>query len=180
MHLLLLVLLILLFFFILRFFHSVIWVPLKIQNHFRKQGLGGPEYRPIFGNTPEIRNMRIAEAKTRPNSNSIPHDILRRVIPHYYNWSMIYGKNLLFWFGAKPRLAIADPDMIKEILLNSKGLYERLASDPFSNKLLLGEGLVELSGEKWAFHRRITSQAFNMERVKMFIQFLFFQSSTPI
>lgn len=59
-------------------------------------------------------------------------------------------------------MAIADPDMIKEILMNSSGSYE----NPLS-KLLFGEGLVGLTGEKWAVHRRITSQAFNMERIKV-------------
>lgn len=63
-------------------------------------------------------------------------------------------------------MAIADPDMIKEILMNSSGSYERIGFNPLS-KLLFGEGLVGLTGEKWAVHRRITSQAFNMERIKV-------------
>lgn len=169
MHLLLLlVLLILLLLFILKLLHSIIWVPLKIQNHLRKQGIGGPDYRPIFGNTAKIRRLMIAEAESKPIS--ISHDIVHRVIPHYYNWSRIYGKNFLYWFGPNPRLAIADPDMIKEILLNSKGSYEKVGFNPLS-KMLFGEGLVGLSGDKWAVHRRITSQAFNMERIKVPLQF---------
>ena len=32
---------------------------------------------------------------------------------------------------------------------------------------MFGDGLVGLSSEKWTLHRRITSQAFNMERVKV-------------
>lgn len=41
------------------------------------------------------------------------------VIPHYYSWSTLNGKTFLYWFGAKPRLAIADPDLIKEILIRN-------------------------------------------------------------
>ncbi|CAI9763708.1 unnamed protein product [Fraxinus pennsylvanica] len=38
-----------------------------------------------------------------------------------------------------------------------------------SSKILFGDGLVGLDGDKWAVHRKITSQAFNMERVKGWI-----------
>ncbi|XP_027149462.1 cytochrome P450 734A1-like [Coffea eugenioides] len=164
MHLLLLLILVLLISFILKFVYSIIWVPLKIQRHFRKQGIEGPDYHPIFGNTAEIRRRMIAEAEAEPIS-FVSHEIVHRVMPHYYNWSTLYGKTFLYWFGPKPRLAVADPDMIKEILLNNTGSYEKVKFNPLS-KLLFGEGLVRLSGEKWAVHRRITSQAFNMERIK--------------
>ncbi|GFY95882.1 cytochrome P450, family 721, subfamily A, polypeptide 1 [Actinidia rufa] len=129
---------------LLNFAHSILWVPLKIQRHFRSQGVGGPNYRPILGNSAEIRRRMIAEAES--TSISFDHDIVRRAIPHYYNWSTVYGKTFLYWFGSKARLAIARPDMIKEVLLNTR--------------------LVGLTGEKWAVHRRITNQAFNRERVK--------------
>lgn len=165
MQLLLLVILALLISIILRFAYSIIWVPLKIQRHFRKQGIKGPDYRPISGNTAETRRQMIAEAEAKPIS-FITHDIVHRVIPHYYNWSTVYGKTFLYWFGPKPRLAVADPDTIKEILLNASGCYEKVRFNPLS-KLLFGEGLVGLSDEKWAVHRRITSQAFNMERIKV-------------
>lgn len=94
------------------------------------------------------------------------HDIVQRVMPHYYNWSNEYGKNFLYWFGPKPRLAIADPDLIKEVLMNSSGCFEKTKFNPLA-KLLFGDGLVALMGEKWAVHRRITAQAFNMEIVKV-------------
>ncbi|KAK4481465.1 hypothetical protein RD792_012364 [Penstemon davidsonii] len=106
----------------------------------------------------------IAKAESTPLSH-ITHDIAHRVIPHYCNWSTVYGKNFLYWFGPKPRLAIADPEMIKDILVNSNGLFHKIRFNPVS-KLLLGDGLVALEGQKWAVHRRITSQAFNMERIK--------------
>ncbi|KAL3840315.1 hypothetical protein ACJIZ3_024906 [Penstemon smallii] len=146
------------------FLHKIVWIPLKIQNHFRKQGVTGPSYRPMFGNTAEIRRLMIAKAESTPLSH-ITHDIAHRVMPHYCNWSTVYGKNFLYWFGPKPRLAIADPEMIKDILVNSNGLFHKIRFNPVS-KLLLGDGLIALEGQKWAVHRRITSQAFNMEIIK--------------
>lgn len=164
MLLLQLILILLLTFLFIKFTHSVIWVPLKFQHHFRNQGVGGPSYRPFSGNSAEIRRRMIAEAESRPIS-SFTHDIVGRAIPHFYNWSKVYGKTFLYWFGPRARLAISDPDMIKEFLLNTSGSFEKIPKDPLSG-MLGGQGLVGLAGEKWALHRRIATQAFNMERVK--------------
>ncbi|KAB2626770.1 cytochrome P450 734A1-like [Pyrus ussuriensis x Pyrus communis] len=71
------------------------------------------------------------------------------------------------WFGMKPRLAISDPDMIKEILFNSGGSFIKILFTPLT-KFLLGDwGLVGLEGDQWTFHRRIVNNAFNMEHVKV-------------
>ncbi|KAG9143362.1 hypothetical protein Leryth_022207 [Lithospermum erythrorhizon] len=167
MHPLLIAFSLVLTYYLIKLLHSLIYVPLKLQNHFKNQGIQGPRYRLIIGNTAEIRRRMIAEAESSPMM-SFSHDILPKVAPHYYIWSREYGKNFLYWFGPRPRLAIADQDMIKEILMNGNGLFERPESNPLS-KMLFGDGLVGLSGEKWGVHRRITSQAFNMERVKGWI-----------
>jgi cytochrome P450 len=142
----------------------MIWVPLRIQTHFKKQGISGPKYKIIFGNSAEIRRLFAAAAESK--STCINHDILQRVAPLYYEWSRKYGKTFLYWFGSKPRLAMSDPDMIKEILMNTSGSFEKIPFNPQS-KVLFGGGLVGLDGDKWALHRRITNQAFNMERVKV-------------
>ncbi|XP_011036766.1 PREDICTED: cytochrome P450 734A1-like [Populus euphratica] len=160
---LLLILILLLLSCILKLTLSMIWVPLRIQAHFKKQGINGPKYRFIFGNSAEIRRLFAAAAESK--STCISHDVLHRVAPLYYEWSRKYGKTFLYWFGSKPRLAMSDPDMIKEILMNTGGSFEKIPFNPQS-KVLFGGGLVGLDGDKWALHRRITNQAFNMERVK--------------
>ena len=149
---------------VLKFVYSFILVPWKIENHFRKQGIRGPGYRLIFGNTAETKQL-YAKAVSKPISFD-HHDVLHRVIPFYYRWSVMYGKTFLHWFGSKPRLAISDPDMIKEVLANSDGSFEKIRLNPLA-KLLFGKGLVVLSGQEWAIHRRIANRAFNMERVKV-------------
>ncbi|KAK9053864.1 hypothetical protein SSX86_024939 [Deinandra increscens subsp. villosa] len=143
-----------------------IWIPLRIQLHFHQQGITGPAYRPIFfGNSAGIRRQMIAKAElSRPVSFS--HErVVERVMPHYYNWSKVHGDPFLYWFGSKARLAVSDPDMIKEILVSKSGSFGKIRFNPVS-KGLFGEGLVGLEGERWVIHRRIASQAFNMERVK--------------
>ncbi|GLT92154.1 hypothetical protein SLE2022_100060 [Rubroshorea leprosula] len=155
-----------LFICLLRFLYSVLWVPWRIQTHFRKQGIRGPGYRPIFGTIAQVRRLD-AEARSKP----IPldhHDVVRRVIPFFHTWSRIYGNTFLYWFGSTPRLTITDPDMIKEITMNTYGSFDKIGKNPLA-KVLFSQGLVGLTGEKWAFHRRIANQAFSMERVKSWV-----------
>ncbi|KAL5558081.1 hypothetical protein UlMin_034292, partial [Ulmus minor] len=159
----LLLLLLLLLVALLKFVYSIIWVPWKIEKHFQKQGVGGPGYRPIFfGNTAEIRRM-FDEVKSK--STLVDSDIVESAAPFYHRWSRMYGDTFLFWFGPTPRLAITDPEMIKEVLTNTSGSITKIGFTP-STRELFGEGVVGLEGETWALHRRITSQAFHMERVK--------------
>ncbi|KAF6166607.1 hypothetical protein GIB67_005469 [Kingdonia uniflora] len=148
---------------IIRIVYSFLWVPLRIQRHFLNQGIRGPGYRPIFGNAAQLRLM-ITQAQSKPMDH-FTHEILHRVIPHYYKWSHLYGKTYLYWFGSTARLALSDPDMIKEVLLNTSGSFGKVRFNPLSKKLF-GEGLVGLEGEKWARHRRITARALSLERVK--------------
>lgn len=147
----------------LKFLYSIIWVPWKIQQFFRKQGVNGPNYRLYYGNTTEMIRMT-NEALTK----SIPfkHDIVHRVLPDYYQWSAKYGKTFLCWFGVKPRLVLVDPDMIKEVLLKKMDIIDRDSFNPLA-KTLNGEGLPGLMGHEWAAHRKIATPAFNMEKVKV-------------
>ncbi|GMI91241.1 cytochrome P450, family 721, subfamily A, polypeptide 1 [Hibiscus trionum] len=148
----------------LKFVYSIIWIPWRIQNHFKKQGVTGPPYRPIIGNSAEIQRL-FEEAMLKPASVD-HHDILHRLAPFYHRWSGMYGTPFLFWFGSKPRLGVSDPDVIKEVAMS--GSFDKLGFNPMS-KMLFGQGLVGLKGEEWAIHRRITSQAFKMETVKGWI-----------
>ncbi|XP_076912274.1 cytochrome P450 734A6-like [Bidens hawaiensis] len=142
-----------------------LWVPLRTQLHFRRQGVGGPSY---FANSTAIRQRMLAEVESS-RTVSFNHDgVVHRVMPHYYNWSKMYGEPFLYWYGTQARLAVSDPDMIKEMLVNKNGSFGKIPLSP-DLKSLFGAGLVGLDGERWVVHRRITSQAFNMERVKEWV-----------
>lgn len=149
---------------LLQFAYSLIWVPWKIQRHFQRQGVRGPGYRPIFGNAAEIRRLY---SEAQPKSPDLAdNDVVGSVSPFYYRWSRMYGKNFLYWFGPKPRLAIADQEMIKTVLMNTSGSFGTVPQDPLS-KPLFAQGLVGLEGEQWALHRRIANQAFSLERIQV-------------
>ncbi|KAJ1419718.1 Cytochrome P450 [Sesbania bispinosa] len=161
-HLLLLVLFNLLLLFTARVVYSIIWVPWVISRHFHKQGIRGPSYRPIKGNTDEVLRM-YAEVQSKPMA--LCHDTLQRVCPFYHKWSRMYGKTMMYWHGSTPRLVTSDPDFIKEVLLRTGECFERMDPNP-SMKQFFGEGIIWLKGEKWAVHRAIANQAFKIERVK--------------
>ncbi|KAK1395665.1 hypothetical protein POM88_005528 [Heracleum sosnowskyi] len=149
----------------LKFLYSVLWVPWRIQQNFRKQGVNGPNYRPFYGNIAEMMRMtKEAQSKSIPFN----HDIVHRVLPDYYQWSVQYGKTFLCWFGTRPRLALADPDMIKEVCLNTSDTIDRDDFNPLS-RLLFGQGLPGLMGHKWAAHRKIATPAFYREKVKALV-----------
>ncbi|GMN44337.1 hypothetical protein TIFTF001_013531 [Ficus carica] len=151
---------------LLKFAYSLIWVPWKIQRHFQRQGVRGPSYRLIFGNAAEIRRL-YSEAQPK-SSDLTDNDVVGSVTPFYYRWSRMYGKNFLYWFGPKPRLAIANPEMIKNVLMNTSGSFGRVPQDPLSKPLFF-QGLVGLEGEQWALHRRIANQAFRLERIQSWV-----------
>ena len=53
----------------LKFIHKIIWIPLRIQYHFKKQGITGPSYLPISGNLGELRRLYAAAQ----SSKSMPY-----------------------------------------------------------------------------------------------------------
>ncbi|XP_029128469.1 cytochrome P450 734A1-like [Cajanus cajan] len=164
-HLLLFAILVLLLVLASRVAYSTIWVPWNIARHFRKQGIRGPSYRLIKGNTEEIHGM-YAEVQSKPMA--LCHDTLERVCPFYHRWSRMYGKTVLYWHGSKPKVVLSDPDMIKEILVKTGDGFERPDPNP-STKQFFGEGILVIKGEQWGVHRAIANQAFKMERVKSWI-----------
>ncbi|KAG6626769.1 hypothetical protein CIPAW_15G074700 [Carya illinoinensis] len=172
MNLLLLLIAMTIFFVLLKLLHAVLCLPWTIQGHFSRQGIRGPPYRPVVGNMPDIRRM-FAEALSKAMSRD-DHDTLHRLAPFYSEWPALYGRTFLYWLGSKPRLAIADADMIKEVLMNTGRSFEKFDFNP-PMKMFLGQGILSLKGERWSLHRRIANQAFKMEKTSYSIVLILFK-----
>ncbi|XP_059068912.1 cytochrome P450 734A1-like [Cryptomeria japonica] len=138
------------------------WKPLQVKKFFEAQGISGPPYRLFYGNTTDISRM-IDEQKSKPMPLS--HDMLPRVFPHLHQWSRIYGYDYVFWFGPNARLVVPHPELIKDICSTKFDNYSKLPTNPLSRQLV-GQGLVGLTGEKWARHRKIINPAFHMDLLK--------------
>ncbi|PKI55150.1 hypothetical protein CRG98_024441 [Punica granatum] len=71
-----------------------LWLnPIRIQRMMAAQGIKGPSYRFLHGNTKEILTMR-KEAMERPMASHLSHDILPRLQPNIHTWVDTYGINL--------------------------------------------------------------------------------------
>lgn len=57
------------------------------------------------------------------------------------------GMNFLHWHGSHAQLFITEPELIKEVLVNREGFYQKMDMEGYVKKLL-GESLVTNEGEK--------------------------------
>ncbi|KAJ4808743.1 Cytochrome P450 734A6 [Rhynchospora pubera] len=150
---------------------DILWFrPKKLEEHFAKQGIRGPQYRFFLGSVREMVGLMV-EASSKPMVPQTSHNIFPRVLAFYHYWKKIYGSMVLIWFGPTPRLAISDPEMIREIFLSRSEYFDRYESHPLVRQLE-GDGLVSLHGEKWAHHRKVLTPAFYMDNLKLLVPFV--------
>uniref|UniRef100_J3L235 Secologanin synthase n=2 Tax=Oryza brachyantha TaxID=4533 RepID=J3L235_ORYBR len=92
------------------------------------------------------------------------HDVVPRAMPLFHQAMKEHGKMSITWFGPVPRVTITKPELVREVLSNKFGHFEKLKFGRFQR--LLHNGLGSHEGEKWAKHRRIINPAFHLEKLK--------------
>uniref|UniRef100_A0ACD5U3T9 Uncharacterized protein n=1 Tax=Avena sativa TaxID=4498 RepID=A0ACD5U3T9_AVESA len=152
--------------YVLPLVHSLLWVPHRLECRLRRQGIRGPPRSLISGNGADYAALTAA-AQSAPLA-SFHHGVVSRVAPQYRVWPARYGWPFVFWLGPRARLVVSDPEVAKAVLTDSTGTFNKgsIGGGNPQARQLMGEGLVGLSGETWAHHRRVIAPAFNMERVK--------------
>lgn len=75
------------------------------------------------------------------------------------------GKVSLSWIETRPRLIIADPELIKLILADKNGHIIKPPLNPLVKLLQLG--VTTLEGDQWAKRRRLIIPAFHLEKLKV-------------
>ncbi|KAL5730337.1 hypothetical protein ACHQM5_003171 [Ranunculus cassubicifolius] len=131
-----------------------------------KQGVHGPKPHFLLGNIVEVGSL--VSMTTSNDMDSIHHDIVSRLLPHYLLWSKQYGKRFIYWVGNEPRICLTDPKMIKE-LLSSK--YSNLCGKSWlqqqNSKHFIGRGLLMANGQDWHHQRHIVASAFMADKLKL-------------
>ncbi|XP_058107927.1 cytokinin hydroxylase-like [Magnolia sinica] len=141
------------------------YTPRRIRKVMEKQGIRGPKPRFLIGNLMEMAS--ILAKSTSSDMDSIHHDIVSRVLPHYVLWSKQYGKRFIYWNGSEPRMCLTETEMIKELLsskyshLSGKSWLQRQGSKHF-----IGRGLLMANGDDWFHQRHIVAPAFMADKLK--------------
>ena len=81
---------------------------------------------------------------------------------------MCSGETFFYWYGIHSRLYVAELELIKEVLSNKFGYYEKQTPRPLIIALF-GWGLAFINGLRWVKRRRIVSPAFNIHKLKVWI-----------
>ncbi|KAK7401723.1 hypothetical protein VNO78_13425 [Psophocarpus tetragonolobus] len=144
--------------------NSLWFTPKRLERLLREQGLHGNPYTLIVGDSKEFVNIK-KQALSKP-MNLFDHDLGPRVDSHTQHSLNKHGKNSFIWFGSIPRVTLAEPDLIKDVL---NKIYDFGKPDLNPLVMLLVPGLVKLEGEKWSRHRKIINPAFNLEKLKEMI-----------
>ncbi|XP_028079826.1 cytochrome P450 CYP72A219-like [Camellia sinensis] len=137
------------------------WRPKQIEKRLREQGFKGNPYKLLYGDMKEMISV-MKEARSKPMDAS-SDDIVPHVIPSYHHCLNLHGKDYFQWMGTTPRVTIANPKHIKEILFNHE-VFQKPKQNLVLRYLVRGLGTYE--GEKWAKHRKLINPAFHLEKLK--------------
>lgn len=147
-----------LFSFLVKFLYNLWWKPIWIQSKMRSQGINGPSYRFLHGNTKEILNIK-KSADMKP-MEGLDLCIGPKVQPHIFSWINTYGNAFVLWNGPKPELVITDLEILKEVMTDKSGAFPKDDVEGYF-KILLGDGLVLSKGEKWVKMRKLANHVFH-------------------
>ncbi|MCL7024824.1 hypothetical protein MKW94_009191 [Papaver nudicaule] len=148
---------------LIKFLHKVWWNPIQITKILSSQGIKGPPYKFLHGNTKEIYQT-LHGTRSKPMKD-LSHEIFPYIQPFQHSCIKDYGKNFLYWIGLRPQLFITEIELVKEILNNKDGAYPKWKAEGFAKKLL-GDGLVTTEGNKWIKQRKLANHAFYAESLK--------------
>ncbi|XP_038905687.1 cytokinin hydroxylase-like [Benincasa hispida] len=146
---------------------SCYWLtPRRIRKKMEKQGVCGPDPRPLLGN---ILDVAALVAKSTANDmKSIDHNIVGRLLPHYTTWTKQYGKRFIYWNGTEPRLCLAETELIKEVLSKNSNVCGKSWLQRQGTKHFIGKGLLMANGEDWYHQRHIVAPAFMGDKLKSY------------
>ncbi|EEF46132.1 cytochrome P450 72A397 isoform X2 [Ricinus communis] len=149
---------------VIRFAYMIWFGPKRLEKQLRKQGIRGNSYK-LFNGDGEAITKSSMRALSKPIA--LNDQINPRVLPFFHEMVKNYGKVSLSWFGTRPRLILADPEMIRWVLTDKNGHFVKPPLNPLVNLLQLGVSTLE--GDKWAKRRKLMTPAFHYEKLKCMV-----------
>ncbi|KAG2540504.1 hypothetical protein PVAP13_9NG548100 [Panicum virgatum] len=141
------------------------WRPRAVARAFARQGVRGPPYTFLAGSLPEMKRLLIAGRVGVAPLDATCHDIMPVLLPMFHRWVAHYGKTFLFWIGPIPAFFSTDLHLVKQVLADRTGLYQKDFLIPVLN-FLFGNGVVFINGDDWKRHRKVVLPAFTHDKIK--------------
>uniref|UniRef100_A0A3Q7FCG0 Cytokinin hydroxylase n=1 Tax=Solanum lycopersicum TaxID=4081 RepID=A0A3Q7FCG0_SOLLC len=145
-------------------------IPRRITKIMKKQGVCGPRPRFLVGNIFDMTSL--VSKSTSNDMDSIHHDIVARLLPHYVAWSKIYGKRFIFWNGTEPRMCLSEADLIKELFSKYSSVSGKSWLQQQGSKHFIGRGLLMANGDDWYHQRHIVAPAFIGDKLKSYAGYM--------
>ncbi|KAK6912874.1 Cytochrome P450 [Dillenia turbinata] len=141
-----------------------LWLkPRSLEKVLRKQGIKGTSYKFLFGDKKVMQEMT-KEAWSKHMRLDLSHKLPPRMLPFFCHMVQKYGKISMSWVEATPLLIIADAELMRMILNDKNGDFQKPPLNPLVNLLQLGVSTLE--GEEWEQRRRLISPAFHHDKLK--------------
>ncbi|KAA8547807.1 hypothetical protein F0562_004236 [Nyssa sinensis] len=144
--------------------------PRRIMKIMEKQRVRGPKPRFLVGNILDMASL-VAKS-TSKDMDSINHDIVGRLLPHFLVWSKIYGKRFIYWNGIEPRMCLTETELIKELLSKYSTISGKSWLQQQGSKHFIGRGLLMANGNDWYHQRHIIAPAFMGDKLKSYAGYM--------
>ncbi|KAL3727688.1 hypothetical protein ACJRO7_032428 [Eucalyptus globulus] len=151
-------------------FSFYLLTPRRIKKIMERQGVRGPEPWFLVGNLSDVSSF-VAES-TSKDMESIRHDIVDRLLPHYVLWTKQYGKRFIYWNGVEPRLCLTEIDLIKELLSKYSTQTGKSWLQQQGSKHFIGRGLLMTNGDDGIHQHHIIAPAFTGDKLKSYSGFM--------
>ncbi|XP_057467737.1 cytokinin hydroxylase-like [Actinidia eriantha] len=138
--------------------------PRIISKIMERQGVLGPKPRFLVGNI--LDTASLVAKSTAKDMDSINHDIVGRLLPHFLEWSKNYGKRFIYWNGTEPRMCLTETKLIKELLSRYSTKAGKSWLQQQGSKHFIGKGLLMANGDDWHHQRHIVAPAFMGDKLK--------------
>lgn len=141
-----------------------VWEPLRFRRVMKRQGVKGPPFRFLIGNTIDIGKFGESFPDALPLGKYT--DFAPTIMPQYALYCPKYGKNFVYQYATATRFVVRDPEIAKEIFVENHKFLKRSSLEDLIVMQLLGKGLSSQFGERWSSMRQTLNPFFHQEGLK--------------